>query len=77
MGKFCNSGISNFRRHIKNPRTSHKLKFNFLLRDVLGFLFFWFMLQEYGVAMYANNKHNELTVDVTTAVDMYPVSTTT
>ena len=42
MGKFYYCVISTVRRHIKNPRTSHKQKFNFLLCDVLPFCSFAF-----------------------------------
>ena len=44
-------GISTVRRQIKNPRTSHKPTFNFLLRDVLGILFFCYLLQENSVSV--------------------------
>ena len=42
MGKFYYCGISTVRHQIKNPRTLREQKFNFLLRDVLIFLFFFF-----------------------------------
>ena len=41
MGKFYYCGISTVRRQIKNPRTPHKRKFNFLLRVVILFYFYF------------------------------------
>ena len=39
MGKFYYCGISTVRLQIKNPRKKREREFNFLLRDVLIFLF--------------------------------------